>query len=528
MTTTTAPASQLLDLPLSALAPHPNNPRRTVSVSAGDPLVASIKAQGVLEPLIASPAPEGVKVPGKAQWLVLAGHRRLAAAKLAKAKSVPVIVRHDLTDLVVQVETMLVENIHREDLTPVEEGDAYQLLLDLDGLTQATLADQVGQPRARIRERLKLAAAPDEVRDRLHNRQITIEHALFLIQLQDYPDLAGSVTKALVTRDEQFYTEQARRKLEDRKNAAKGLAACERDGGMTLVEDKPAWDYIAGGGLSYQPHGYHYAGEVDPVADHSPNGACPHRAYTPVTATYDGHAVVEHLVFSCTQPLSHRAKNEDLTPTGGDTTADAHHGSTNAEPTAAQPELSDEEKEQREQARIRHEQLLDAQTVRLTHIRSCLLNPPKGAAQTLMLALAGDPESLYMDESGEQLITGAMTPLAPYWREERRAGTLLLGLTDTEEALTPEVREALQIEGWAAFKSFPLEGQLIYLWWIATLAAEAEAEMTNRAGRRLTADEAWYVAALTDVLGYQWSTVEQELLGITENGRVVQVEADDD
>lgn len=149
-----------------SISPHPRNPRRDV----GDvtDLAASIAAVGLLEPLVVAPWPndlgptpdptcptcgatgkcrtpagtaakawhaprqdlyaDGVRV----EYVVICGHRRLAAVLTAGAANVPVVVRDDLTTTAAQLEAMLVENLHRADLTPIEEARAYQALLDLD------------------------------------------------------------------------------------------------------------------------------------------------------------------------------------------------------------------------------------------------------------------------------------------------------------------------------------------------------------------------------------------------------------
>lgn len=183
----TATGPQLVDVALAKLVAHPRNPRRDV----GDvtDLAASITAVGILEPLIVAPN-------GRGKLILIAGHRRLAAARKAKLKWVPCLIRPDLDTDAKQLEAMLVENLHRADLSPVEEADAYQAMLDLPGkLTQAQLATQVGQPVSRVRERLKVAKLDPAVKDKLHAHQLTIGDALAIGEFADDPDTTKDLLK---------------------------------------------------------------------------------------------------------------------------------------------------------------------------------------------------------------------------------------------------------------------------------------------------------------------------------------------
>src|SRR5438132_10566410 len=123
--------------PIDCLRPNPLNPRGELHPAGLQELADSIRAQGVLQPLLVTPA-----------GVVVAGHRRLAAARLAGLSDVPVVAR-DL-DRVQQQEIMLVENLQRQDLSPVEEARAYRRLLDA-GHTIAQLARRTGVPSARIK-----------------------------------------------------------------------------------------------------------------------------------------------------------------------------------------------------------------------------------------------------------------------------------------------------------------------------------------------------------------------------------------
>ena len=131
------------------LRPNPLNPRGELDPAGLDELADSMRAQGVLQPLLVTPG-----------GLVVAGHRRLAAARQAGLTEVPVMVR-DLSPAQ-QQEIMLVENLQRQDLSPVEEARGYRRILD-EGHTGAQLARRIGVPTARINARLLLLKLDEQV-----------------------------------------------------------------------------------------------------------------------------------------------------------------------------------------------------------------------------------------------------------------------------------------------------------------------------------------------------------------------------
>ncbi|WP_052049344.1 ParB/RepB/Spo0J family partition protein [Rhodococcoides fascians] len=209
MTTTTTPATEVRETTLehlrpTAIVPHPKNPRTDL----GDvtELAESIKGQGVLEPLIVTPA----KAKGK--YTLIAGHRRHAAAKRAVLKTVPCIVRFDLAgDDRAQLEVMLTENLHRSDLNVVEEGNAYQSLLKFDDIDLKGLATRTGHKQKTIKDRIKLANAPQTLRDKLVARQVTIEDALALTEFADDQQLYDRLALFLGTPNFAFNVEEARK-----------------------------------------------------------------------------------------------------------------------------------------------------------------------------------------------------------------------------------------------------------------------------------------------------------------------------
>jgi ParB family transcriptional regulator, chromosome partitioning protein len=169
MTPSTMRAAETM--PISALRPNPLNPRGGLDTAGLENLADSIRAQGVLQPLLVTPG-----------GVVVAGHRRLAAARLAGLTEVPVIVR-DL-DAIQQQEIILVENLQREDLSAVEEARAYRQLLD-GGHTTAQLARRVGVTTARINSRLVLLKLDQQVQWMFHRGDLPLTLAAVLVKIAD-------------------------------------------------------------------------------------------------------------------------------------------------------------------------------------------------------------------------------------------------------------------------------------------------------------------------------------------------------
>ncbi|MBI4900919.1 MAG: ParB/RepB/Spo0J family partition protein [Actinobacteria bacterium] len=175
------------ELSVDRLDPHPHNPRRDLGDLAD--LVKSIKVQGIRQNLLVTSTGEySDSGPGlvTARYRVVIGHRRLAAAKLAKLSCVPCVIEFNMTDAD-QLELMLLENIQRTDLTLIEEAEGYQGLLDL-GLSEATIAKNVGRSVKVVHGRLALLALPETARERIHNGQGSLAAAVALEAFEDDPE----------------------------------------------------------------------------------------------------------------------------------------------------------------------------------------------------------------------------------------------------------------------------------------------------------------------------------------------------
>ena len=151
-----------------------NQPRTIFDDEKIAELATSIKENGLIQPLIVRKY--------NRNYQIIAGERRYRACKLAGLKTVPCIIK-DIDDK--QMDTYaIIENIQREDLTPIEEANAYKTLIDTYGMSQTELANKVGKKQSTIANKLRLLKLSDEVKDALKSKQITERHARAMLSLQ--------------------------------------------------------------------------------------------------------------------------------------------------------------------------------------------------------------------------------------------------------------------------------------------------------------------------------------------------------
>jgi ParB family chromosome partitioning protein len=158
---------RIFQCPVDKLIPNAEQPRQSFSEKKLYELTDSLRAKGVIHPLIVRVWESG--------YQIVTGERRWRAAKLAGLKSVPVIVK-EVTDTDM-LELALIENIQREDLNPVEEADAYRQLIEEHGLKQEDLARRVGKKRSSVANILRLLKLPGEIRRYLMTGELSMGHA---------------------------------------------------------------------------------------------------------------------------------------------------------------------------------------------------------------------------------------------------------------------------------------------------------------------------------------------------------------
>ncbi len=169
------PSGGAQQVPIIAIAPNPSQPRSEINDEGLEELAKSIIEHGILQPLILS------KSASDNQYTLIAGERRLRAAEIAGLESVPAIIR-DVTEQE-RLEISLIENIQRENLTPLEAALAYQQLNDEFNLSHEEISVRVGKSRTAITNTLRLLKLPDDVQISLHSRKISEGHARALLGL---------------------------------------------------------------------------------------------------------------------------------------------------------------------------------------------------------------------------------------------------------------------------------------------------------------------------------------------------------
>jgi ParB family chromosome partitioning protein len=163
-------------VPVESIAPNPHQPRRYFDEEALATLTASVAELGVLQPVL-------VRALGNDRFELIAGERRWRAAKRAGLPSIPVVVR--TVDQVLSLEQALVENLHREDLNPMEEAAAYQQLIEDFSLTQEQVAQKVGRSRSGVANTLRLFQLPPAIQRLVAENQLAAGHAKALLGTPD-------------------------------------------------------------------------------------------------------------------------------------------------------------------------------------------------------------------------------------------------------------------------------------------------------------------------------------------------------
>ncbi len=171
-------------LPIERIFPNPNQPRRSFDPAALAELPDSIRAKGVIQPLIVRPSANG-------RYEIVAGERRWRASQAANLHELPVIIR-EISD-VEMLEIAIIENIQRADLNPLDEAEAYRQLMDKFGHTQEKIAEGLSRSRSHIANLLRLLNLPVDVQDLVRSGDLSAGHARALVGNAEASDLAKQI-----------------------------------------------------------------------------------------------------------------------------------------------------------------------------------------------------------------------------------------------------------------------------------------------------------------------------------------------
>jgi len=163
-------------VPIDRIEPNPENPRLLFEESALAELASSIREHGVLQPILVRPA-------GRDHYQLVAGERRWRAAALAGLLTVPALIEELDDDAALEI--AMIENLQREDLSPLEEANMYEKMVTEHGYSIRKLAQKLGKDKGYLENRLRLADAPEEIRALVSVRKDTISHAYELMKVQD-------------------------------------------------------------------------------------------------------------------------------------------------------------------------------------------------------------------------------------------------------------------------------------------------------------------------------------------------------
>lgn len=175
--------NEIQTIDITKLKANPYQPRKIFQEKALEELASSIKEHGIIHPII-------VRRKGK-KFEIIAGERRYRAAEIAGLKEVPAIIK-DMTEQQM-MEIAILENLQREDLTPIEEAEAYNSLIEKLGFTQEKLAERLGKSRPHIANHIRLLNLPDEVRQLINEGELSMGHGRTLLALKNkrhIPELA--------------------------------------------------------------------------------------------------------------------------------------------------------------------------------------------------------------------------------------------------------------------------------------------------------------------------------------------------
>lgn len=175
------------EINLKELRPNPYQPRKTFQQEAIDELKASILEHGILQPLVVRKSIKGYEI--------VVGERRFRAAKEAKLASVPAVVR-ELSEQQM-MELAVLENLQREDLNPIEEGQAYQTLMEKLKFTQEEVAKRLGKSRPHVANHIRLLSLPAKIQELISNGKISMGHGRALLGLRQQAKLPALVDKII-------------------------------------------------------------------------------------------------------------------------------------------------------------------------------------------------------------------------------------------------------------------------------------------------------------------------------------------
>jgi ParB family chromosome partitioning protein len=234
-----ARATSIRQVPLGRIDANPDQPRLTFDEAALAELSSSVKEHGVLQPILVRPVDGG-------RYQLIAGERRWRAAKMAKLETIPAMIEEIDDDTALEI--AIIENLQREDLSPLDEAIMYDRMTSEHGYSVRKLAQKLGKDKGYIENRLRLADAPQEIRELVSLRKDTVSHAYELLKVED-PRKRRRLAEQVASGELSLV--RLREKIEGRRSrgpadsieapAEEKPAKGGRSGGTAAVEATAAW-----------------------------------------------------------------------------------------------------------------------------------------------------------------------------------------------------------------------------------------------------------------------------------------------
>jgi len=217
------------EIDIDLIEPNPQQPRTRFAEPDLEELAASIRANGIVQPIVVRPA--------GGRYQIVAGERRWRAAQRAGMRRVPVVVREIPDDKL--LELALVENIQRQELNPIEEADAYRKLIEHVGLTQEQVAERVGKERTLITTVMRLLKLPNDIQRLITEGRLSLSHGRALLMTDD-PKVQRTVANRVVDEDLSVReTEKAiKRGNQQKETAAARKSIVTKDANLRAAETK--------------------------------------------------------------------------------------------------------------------------------------------------------------------------------------------------------------------------------------------------------------------------------------------------
>ena len=227
----TLPLKSDMNVPIEKIFPNPDQPRRSFTEENLNDLANSIRAKGIIQPLIVRERPER-----EDEFEIVAGERRWRAAQIAQLHMLPVVLRR-FSDTEV-LEVAIIENIQRADLNPVEEAQGYKNLMERFGRTQEQMSEALGKSRSHIANLLRLLSLPPDVQEFLRDGRLSAGHARALVTAENPTLLAGIViSKGLSVRETEKLVKKASKPDENRGATPKSRSSLgEKDADTKALE----------------------------------------------------------------------------------------------------------------------------------------------------------------------------------------------------------------------------------------------------------------------------------------------------